>query len=78
MRSLHKDIYLTLFRMGLFGAAHGWGWGKKALLPNTYNAIMKGPPPHTYNAIMKLDRVIPYLKKIQKMYESSDTLLGFC
>ena len=48
--------------MGFFGAAHGWGG--------------KPPPPkicHTYPAMMKLGTVIPYLKKIQKIYESHDT-----
>ena len=24
-----KTLALTLFRMGFFGATHGWGWGKK-------------------------------------------------
>ena len=47
---------LTLFKMGLFGAAHGWG-AKKAPLPKIC---------HTYPAIMKLGTVIPYLKKTQK------------
>ena len=56
--------------MGLFGAAHGWGAAKRL------------PPlpkiPHTYPTMMKFGTVIPYLKKIQKIYESSDTLLEFC
>ena len=56
--------------MGIFGAAHGWG-GKKA------------PPPrlpkicHAYPTMMKLGTVIPYLKKIQKIYESCDTTWEF-
>ena len=36
----------------------------------------KGPLPkicHTYPAMMKLGTVIPYLKKIQKIYKSRDT-----
>ena len=36
----------------------------------------KGPVPkicHTYLAMMKLGRVIPYLKKNQKIYKSRDT-----
>ena len=56
-------IILTLFRMGLFGAAHGWGTGvggggggKKAV-----SKIC-----HTYVTILKLGTVIPYLKKNQK------------
>ena len=28
-----EGLKLTLFRMGFFGAAHGWGGGKKALPP---------------------------------------------
>ena len=54
--------------MGIFGAAHGWGGGggKKANLC------------HTYATMMKLGTVIPYLKKIQKIYESRDTPLEFC
>ena len=39
-----KSILLTLFRMDLFGALHGWG-GKKAPLPKIC---------HTYPTIMKL------------------------
>ena len=61
-----KDTSLTLFRMGTFGAVHGWGGGKKAHLPKIC---------HTYPAMMKLCTVIPYLKKIQKIYESRDTPL---
>ena len=53
-------VILTLFRMGIFGAAHRWeGRGQK------------GPPSlpkicHTYPTMMKLCTVILYLKKIQK------------
>ena len=59
---------LTLFRMGFFGAVHGWlEWGgKKAPVPEIC---------HTYPTMMKLGTVIPYPKKIQKMYESRDILL---
>ena len=56
-------LFLTLFRMGLFGAAHGWGEGgefKKAPLPKIC---------HTYRLMMKLGLVIHYLKNIQKIYE---------
>ena len=50
---------LTLFRMGFFGAAHGWG-GQKGL-PSV--------PPlpkicHTHPTMMKLGTVIPYPKEI--------------
>ena len=54
--------------MGFFGVAHGWG-GKKDPLPKIC---------HTYPTAMKLDTVIPYPKKIQKIYESRDTPLEFC
>ena len=53
--------------MGFFGAAHGWGG--------------QTPPSkicHTYPTMMKLGTVIPYLKKIQKIYESRDTPPEFC
>ena len=62
------NFTLTLFRMGLFGDAHGW-------------RCQKGPLPKicdTYPTMMKLDTVIPYLKKIQKIYKLRDTTLGFC
>ena len=43
----------------------------------------KKPPPlpkifHTYPTMMKLGTVIPYPKKIRKIYESRDTSLEFC
>ena len=62
--------FLTLFRIGFFGAAHRWGEG-----------VQKGPLPktcHTYPAMTKLDTVIPYPKEIQKLYESRDTPCDFC
>ena len=39
----------------------------------------EGPPKirHTYPTIMKLGTVIPYLRKIQKLYKSRDTSLEF-
>ena len=47
--------------MGIYGAARRCGGDQK------------GPPLmktcHTYPAMMKLDAVIPYTKKIQKVYE---------
>ena len=56
---------LTLFRMGFFGAGHGWG----GTLPKIC---------HTYPTMMKLGTVIPYLRKIKKIYKSRDTSLEFC
>ena len=56
--------------MGFFGAAHGIeGGDKKAPLPKTR---------HTYSTMMKRGTVIPYLQKIQKIYESSYKSLKFC
>ena len=54
---------------------HFWGcsrmWGGQ-----------KGPPLpkicHTYSTMMKLGTVIPYLKKIKKVYESRYTPPDFC
>ena len=60
--------FLTLFRMGLFGAVHGWGC-KKTTFPKIC---------HTYSTKMTLVTFIPYLKKTQKTYESRDTTLDFC
>ena len=51
------EFVLNLFRMGVFGAAQGWG-DKKAPLPKIC---------HTYPRIMKLGTVITCLKKIQKL-----------
>ena len=63
--------------MGIFGAAYGWGGG----------GGQKGPPPQkrpplpkfcqTYPTMIKLGTVIPYLRKIQKVYESRDTPRDF-
>ena len=53
--------------MGLFEAAHELG--EKEPLPKICR---------TYPTVMKLGTVIPYLKKIQKMYESRDTPLELC
>ena len=52
--------------------------GKKAI-----KRAPKSPPPlhkicHTYPTMMKLGTVIPYLEKIQKIYESHDTPSEFC
>ena len=54
---------------GLFRGCSRMGGAKKAPLPKIC---------HTYPTMMKLDTVIPYPKKIQKIYESRDTPLEFC
>ena len=51
---------LTLFRMGLFGLLTDGGCPKRPPLPKICRTCL---------AIMKLGTVIPYLKKIQKLYE---------
>ena len=55
--------------MGFFGAAHGWGGEKGPPLPKIC---------HTYSTMMKLGTVLPYQKKIRKIYESRDTPIEFC
>ena len=62
-------IILTLFRMGFFGAAHGWGGPFWLPLPKIC---------HIYPTMMKLGIVIPYQRKTQKMYKSRDKFLEFC
>ena len=52
----------------IMGGGSGGGGGKKA----PFLKIC-----HTYPTMMKLGTVIPYLKKIQKIYESRDTPLEF-
>ena len=55
--NLSSHYPLTLFRIGIFGVAHGWGRGKKAIFTKIC---------YTYPTMMKLGTVIPYLKKFQK------------
>ena len=67
---INESKRLTLFRIGFFGAAHGWaGCAKRPPLPKIC---------HTCPTTMKLSTAIPYPKKIQKIYESRDTPLEFC
>ena len=61
----YSDLIINLFRMGIFGAAHGWGRAKS-------------PPPSSLKSVTQILQwwnlaIIPYLKKIQKIYESRDT-----
>ena len=58
--------------MGLFGAAHGWmeGWRGGG------GGGQKGPVTHILQ-MMKLGTVIPYLKKILKIYAPRDTFLEY-
>ena len=59
--------------MGLFGAVHGWWGGGGGAKRPPFRKICQTSP-----TIMKLGTVIPYLRKIQKIYESRDTILEFC
>ena len=68
-----KFTYLTLFRMCFFGAAHGLGGGGGGSFLAPLPKIS-----HTYPTMIKLGTVIPYLRKIQKIYKSCDTSLEFC
>ena len=52
--------------MSLFGAAQGWGEGGAKSLSKIC---------HIYPTMLKLGKVIPYPKKIRKLYESRDTPL---
>ena len=54
--------------MSFFGAPHGWGEFRPPL-----DKICR-----TYPTTMKLGTVIPYPKKIQKIYKSRDTPLELC
>ena len=61
--SVSASRVLTLFRMGLFRAAHEWeggGWGKKAPLSKMC---------YTYATVMKPNTAIPHLKKIKKIHK---------
>ena len=68
-RYLQSSYQLTLFRMYIFGAAHGWEGGKKAPLPKIS---------YTHPTMMKLYTVMAYLRKNQKICESCDTQPHFC
>ena len=60
---------LTLFRMGFFGGCSRMGGCKKATLPKICP---------TFSAMMKLGKIIPFLKKIPKIYELRDTSHESC
>ena len=59
--SFMEEQSVTVFRMVLFGIIHGWG----AIKPPFLKFV-------TYSTMMKLVTVIPYIKEIQKIYESCD------
>ena len=66
----NSSFYLV-FRMGFFGAAHGWGGGEELFAPLSKIC-------HTYPTMTELGTVIPYLRKIQKMFKLRDTFLDSC
>ena len=70
---LEISIWYSSFDVNPIQDGHFWGCsrmgGKKAHLPNIC---------HTYPTMMKLFRVIPYLKKIRKIYELRDSPPDFC
>ena len=70
-----SESHLTLFRMDIFGAAQGSDGrqGRGGAKRSPLSKICCTDP-----TLMKLGKVIPYLNKIQKMYKSRDTSLGFC
>ena len=57
---------VTLLKMGLFRAAHGWGGARKLPLPKIC---------HTYPTKMKLVTIMLYLKKTREIDKSRDTPL---
>ena len=59
--------FINPIQDGLFWGCSRMEGGKKVPLPKVC---------HTYLTIMKLATVIPYLKEIQKIYESRDTPLS--
>ena len=63
------NSYVNPIQDGLFRGCSRMGRAFLAPLPKI---------PHTYPTMMKLGTVIPYLRKIQKMYKSRDTSLEFC
>ena len=74
---IHAKVFfqLSLFRMGVFQTVHESGGQKIGVRGQKGNPSLK---PDTYPTMMKLATVILYLKKIQKIYKSCDTLLEFC
>ena len=68
-KHLCQSLFFNPIQDGLFsGLLTDGGGGAKDPLPKIC---------HTYPTMMKLGTVIPYLKKIQKIYESHDTPLEF-
>ena len=58
------ESFFNPIQDGLFRGCSRMGGGQKGPLPKIC---------HTYPTMMKLGTIIPYPKKIQKIYESRDT-----
>ena len=65
----HTILLVNPIQDGLFWGCSRMGGGQKG--PHSLKSV-------THPLMMKLDTVIPYLKKSQKLYESRDTPRGFC
>ena len=65
-------MQLVLFRMDLFGTAHGRGWERGGKKPHFSKMC------HTYPTMMKLGTVILHTKKLQKINKSRETPFEFC
>ena len=69
------DNWINPIQAGNFGGCsrmvggEGGGGGKRYPLSKIC---------HTYPTMMKLGNIIPYLKKIKKIYKSHETLPEFC
>ena len=71
-----QEILLVLFRMVVFGTAHGWEGG--ICVADFREGGLFAPLPkicHTYPTMMKLGTVMMYLKDVEKLYQSHDTPL---
>ena len=64
-------LFLTEMVQPYFEAAHRWGRGGEKVPP--FPKIC-----HKYPTVKKLGTDIHYLKRIQKIFESCDTLLRVC
>ena len=64
-----EDASFNPIQDGPFQGCSRMGGAKRSPIPKIC---------HTYSTMMKLGTLIPYLKKIKKIYESCDTPFEFC
>ena len=71
-----QEMLLVLFRMVVFGTAHGWE-GEICVADFREGGLFAPLPKicHTYPTMMKLGTVLMYLKDVEKLYQSHDTPL---